>query len=127
MMARVPELQRLRPDHARALLIFEQENRAYFAASVPDRGDDYFASFDARHTQLLAEQAAGLIIFHVLVGADDEVIGRVNLVDVADSAAELGFRIAEAAAGHGLATSAVRQVCNLAVEEYQLTTLRAPC
>ncbi|MEV4065036.1 hypothetical protein [Nonomuraea dietziae] len=40
----MPELQRLRSDHASALLAFERENRAYFAASIPDRGDAYFAS-----------------------------------------------------------------------------------
>ncbi|MEU5749502.1 GNAT family N-acetyltransferase, partial [Streptomyces sp. NPDC047726] len=28
---------------------FERENRAYFSASIPDRGDDYFSGFDVRH------------------------------------------------------------------------------
>src|SRR5688572_7723589 len=37
----MPELQRLRLGHAPALLAFEQANRAYLAASIPDRGDDY--------------------------------------------------------------------------------------
>lgn len=97
----MPEIQLLRPGHAPALLAFEQENRAYFAASVPDRGDDYFVRFDERHRALLAEQAAGVCYFHVLVGADDEVLGRVNLVDVAEGGAELGYRIAERATGRG--------------------------
>ncbi|MGW2558459.1 GNAT family N-acetyltransferase [Streptomyces sp. NPDC001514] len=121
----MPELQRLRLDHAPALLAFEQENRAYFAASIPDRGDDYFTEFDARHSDLLDEQAAGLHYFHVLVGSGGDVLGRVNLVDVAEGSAELGYRIAEKAAGQGLATSAVRQVCLLAAAEYGLTALRA--
>ncbi|MEV6398727.1 GNAT family N-acetyltransferase [Streptomyces sp. NPDC051907] len=121
----MPGLQLLRPDHAPALLAFEQENRAYFAASVPDRGDAYFADFDARHSALLEEQAAGTCFFHLLVGDDGEVLGRVNLVDVADSAAEIGFRIAEKATGKGLATAAVREALKLAATEYGLTTLRA--
>ncbi|GHC61421.1 GNAT family N-acetyltransferase [Streptomyces flavofungini] len=121
----MPELQRLRPDHAPALLAFERENRAYFAASVPDRGDAYFAEFDARHAALLAEQETGACHFHVLVGGDGEIFGRVNLVDVADGAAELGYRIAEKAARQGLATSAVEKVCALAATEYGLTSLRA--
>lgn len=120
-----PQLQPLRPDHAPALLAFERANRAWFAASVPDRGDAYFAGFEERHRELLAEQAAGVCRFHVLVGAGGEVLGRVNLVDLADGAAELGYRIARRAAGRGLATSAVRQVCVLAVERYGLTRLRA--
>ncbi|WP_405657504.1 GNAT family N-acetyltransferase [Streptomyces sp. RK9] len=121
----MPELQRLRPDHAPALLAFERENRAYFAASVPDRGDAYFAEFDARHAALLAEQESGDCHFHVLVGGDGEIFGRVNLVDVAEGSAELGYRIAEKAARQGLATSAVEKVCALAATEYGLTSLRA--
>ncbi|MGO4759286.1 GNAT family N-acetyltransferase, partial [Streptomyces sp. 2MCAF27] len=38
-------LERLRADHAPALLAFERENRAYFARSIPDRGDSYFTEF----------------------------------------------------------------------------------
>ncbi|WP_405687625.1 GNAT family N-acetyltransferase [Streptomyces sp. NBC_00057] len=121
----MPELQRLRADHAPALLAFEQENRAFFAASVPDRGDDYFARFDARHAALLAEQAAGLCHFHLLVDTEGEILGRFNLVDVADGSADLGFRIAEKATRRGLATATVRQLCTLAATEYGLTTLRA--
>ncbi|WP_051854783.1 GNAT family N-acetyltransferase [Streptomyces sp. NRRL B-1347] len=121
----MPELQRLRADHAPALLAFERENRAYFAASVPDRGDAYFAEFDERHRALLAEQETGACHFHVVVGGDGEILGRVNLVDVADGSADLGYRIAKKATNQGLATSVVRQVCVLAATEYGLTSLRA--
>ncbi|MFI2202615.1 GNAT family N-acetyltransferase [Streptomyces sp. NPDC020192] len=121
----MPELQPLRPDHAPALLAFEQENRAYFAASVPDRGDEYFARFDEMLRARLAEQETGTCFFHVVTGADGDVLGRVNLVDVADGGADLGYRIAERAAGRGLATWAVREVAALAAERYGLTVLRA--
>ncbi|GHE28936.1 GNAT family N-acetyltransferase [Streptomyces capitiformicae] len=121
----MPELQLLRPDHAPALLAFERENRAYFAASIPDRGEEYFARFDERHRDLLAEQEAGVCYFHVLVGPEGEVLGRVNLVDVADGSADLGYRIAQRAAGRGLATLAVRKMCGLAADKYGLTALRA--
>jgi [ribosomal protein S5]-alanine N-acetyltransferase len=121
----MPEIQRVRLDHAPALLAFEQENRAYFAASIPDRGDDYFTHFDARHRALLAEQAAGVHFYHVLVEADGAVVGRINLFDVTESTAQLGFRIAEKSAGQGLAQRAVLQICDIAVAEYGLTTLVA--
>ncbi|MFJ9112322.1 GNAT family N-acetyltransferase [Streptomyces sp. NPDC102283] len=117
-------ISRLRADHAEALLAFERENRAYFAASIPDRGDDYFAAFAERHRELLAEQDAGLHHFH-LIEDDDGVLGRINLLGVRENSAELGYRIAEKAAGRGLATWAVQQVCALAVREYGLTALRA--
>src|SRR5579872_14730 len=121
----MPDLQLLRLDHAPALLAFERENRAYFAASIPDRGDEFFAEFDTRHAQLLAEQAAGTAYFHLLVAAGGEVVGRVNLIEVADGSAELGYRIAQKAAGQGLATAAVRKVRELAATEYGLSRLRA--
>lgn len=121
----MPELQRLRADHAPALLSFEQENRAFFAASIPDRGDDYFTRFAARHEALLTEQAAGTCHFHLLVAENGEVLGRFNLVDAADDTAELGFRLAEKATGHGLATAAVRRLFTLCTTTYALTTLRA--
>lgn len=121
----MPDLQLLRLDHASALLAFERENRAYFAASIPDRGDEFFASFDTRYAQLLAWQAAGTDYFHLLVAEGGEVVGRVNLVEVADGSAELGYRIAQKVAGQGLATAAVRKVCELAATEYGLTRLRA--
>jgi ribosomal-protein-alanine N-acetyltransferase len=121
----MPALERLTAAHATALLAFEQENRAYFAASVPDRGDAYFTDFATRLGARLDEQAAGLCHFHVLVDSSGAIVGRVNLVDVADQSAELGFRIAESAAGAGLATAAVRQMCDRAATHYGLTALRA--
>src|SRR5215475_8187056 len=94
-----PDLQLVRPEHAPALLAFERENRAYFAASIPDRGEEFFAEFEARHARLLASQAAGTDYFHVLVAEDGEVLGRVNLMNVADGSAELGYRFAQKATG----------------------------
>ena len=92
-------MERLRLDHRDALLTFERDNRGYFTTSISDRGDDYFAHFDEGLRALLDEQATGVCHFHVLVDENGEIVGRVNLFDVADGAAALGFRIAEKAAG----------------------------
>ncbi len=121
----MPELQLLRRDHEAALLAFELENRAYFAASVPDRGDAYFAEYASRHGEMLASQAEGTDYFHVLVAEDGAIVGRVNLFEVAGGEAALGFRIAERAAGQGVATAAVRETCALAAAWYGLKSLRA--
>lgn len=121
----MPDLQLVRLDHAPALLAFERENRAYFAAVIPDRGDSFFTEFDMRHAQLLTRQAAGTDYFHLLVVEGGEVVGRVNLVEVAGGSAELGYRIAQKAVGQGLATAAVCKMRELAATEYGLTKLRA--
>ena len=76
------ELTRLRADHAAEVLVFERANRAYFAASVSDRGDDFFDQFTDRYAALLAEQEAGVCAFYVLVAEDGAVLGRFNLFDI---------------------------------------------
>ncbi|MFI9181642.1 GNAT family N-acetyltransferase [Streptomyces goshikiensis] len=118
-------LVRLRAGHADALLAFERENREYFARTVPDRGDAYFAEFASRHRALLAEQDAGACHFHLVVTDRGDLVGRVNLVDVEEGSAELGYRIGEHAAGRGVATAAVREVCRLAGPSYGLSALTA--
>ncbi|WP_053204804.1 GNAT family N-acetyltransferase [Jiangella muralis] len=121
----MPELQRLHADHAPAVLAFELANRAYFAASISDRGDAYFERFAERFHALLAEQEAGVCAFYVLVDADGSVLGRFNLVDLEDGAATLGYRVAQHVTGRGVATATVRELCRLAASRHGLRTLRA--
>ena len=59
----MPELQRLDAGHAPAVLAFELANRAYFAASISDRGDEFYDKFTDRHSALLAEQESGICAF----------------------------------------------------------------
>jgi [ribosomal protein S5]-alanine N-acetyltransferase len=120
----VPELQRLRTDHAPAVLAFELANRAYFATFISDRGDEFFDHFDEPYNALLAEQDTGTCVFHVLVGEDGAVLGRFNLVDLEDGTAELGYRVAQHVAGRGVATATVQELCRRAAAEYGLRTLR---
>ncbi|MFF6999057.1 GNAT family N-acetyltransferase [Streptomyces sp. NPDC008313] len=121
----MPELKRLHSSHAPAVLAFELANRAYFAASVSDRGDDYFDRFADRYDALLAEQEAGVCAFHVLVAEDGSVLGRFNLVDFEDHAAELGYRVAQHVTGRGVATATVQELCRRAATRYGLRVLRA--
>lgn len=121
----VPELQRLDADHAAAVLGFEQANRAYFAASISDRGEDYFDAFTDRHNAMLAEQEAGLGAFYVLVSDDGSVLGRFNLYDIEDGSANVGYRVAQRAAGRGLATATLEELCRLAADRHGLRTLEA--
>jgi ribosomal-protein-alanine N-acetyltransferase len=121
----VPELQRLHAGHAPAVLAFELANRAYFAASISDRGDEFYDQFTERHSALLAEQEAGICAFYVLVAEDGSVLGRFNLYGVGDGTAKLGYRVAQHVAGRGVATAAVRELCRLAAARHGLRTLRA--
>lgn len=121
----MPDLQQLSTDHAPAVLSFELANRAYFARFISDRGDGFFDQFDSRLDALLAEQDAGICAFYVLVAADGSVIGRFNLYDLVDGSAEVGYRVAESAAGRGVATAALQRLCVLARDSHGLRTLTA--
>jgi [ribosomal protein S5]-alanine N-acetyltransferase len=121
----VPELQPLRAGHAPAVLAFERANRAYFAGSISDRGDEFFDQFTERYNALLAEQEAGSCACYVLVGEDGSVLGRFNLYDIQAGTAELGYRVAQHVAGRGVATATVRELCRLVAAQYGLRTLRA--
>ena len=121
----MPELQRLHAGHAPAVLAFELANRAYFAAFISDRGDEFFDQFTDRHAALLAEQEAGIGAFYVLVAEDGSVLGRFNLYRFEDGTAELGYRVAQHVAGRGVATATVRELCRLAAARYGLRTLKA--
>ena len=121
----MPKLQQLRADHAEAVLAFELANRAYFAASISDRGDEYFDQFADRQRAMLAEQEAGAGAYYVLVADDGSVLGRFNLYRIGDGTAELGYRVAQHAAGRGVATATVRDLCQLAAERHGLRALTA--
>ena len=121
----MPDLQRLDAGHAPAVLAFELANRAYFAASISDRGDEFFDKFTDGYSAVLAQQEAGICAFYVLVAEDGSVLGRFNLYNLEDGTAELGYRVAEHVAGRGVATATVRELCRLAAARHGLRTLKA--
>lgn len=118
-------LELLQARHVDAVLAFEVANRAYFARSISDRGDAYFETFADGYAELLADQAAGGGAYYVLVDDDGEVLGRFNLILGDDGVATLGYRVAERAAGRGVATATVAELCGLAAERHGVRTARA--
>jgi ribosomal-protein-alanine N-acetyltransferase len=119
------ELQPLGDGHQTAVLAFERENRAYFTRFISDRGDSYFEEFAERHGELLADQQSGIGAFFVLVDADGAVAGRFNLYNIHGQTADVGYRIAEWAAGRGVATSGLRTLCQVARDDLGLRRLTA--
>jgi [ribosomal protein S5]-alanine N-acetyltransferase len=119
------ELELLGAGHADAVLAFELENREFFARTVSDRGDAFFSDYASHHELLLKEQTLGTCKFHVLVDGGDAVVGRLNLYDLMQGTADLGYRIAERASGSGVATAAVLKLCEMSAGQYELHRLRA--
>jgi len=73
------------------MLDFELANRAYFAASIPDRVDEFYEHFTERHQAVVTQHQAGVGAYHVLVTGDGSVLGRFNLHFIEDRCAELGL------------------------------------
>jgi ribosomal-protein-alanine N-acetyltransferase len=121
----MPELELLRPDHEGRVLAFERENRRYFAASISDRDDEFFEHYPQRHRELLAEQRAGKRACYVRLADDGAIVGRFNLAFVEEGVAEVGYRVAQRAAGQGVATAGVRELCLLAASRHGVRKLRA--
>lgn len=107
------------PGDAAAIIAFELENRAFFAQSVPYRGDDYFdrGTMERFLAEVEAEQARGECFLYLVRRPDGELVGRVNLVDVDQSTASLGYRIGARFGGQGYATEAVRLALTEAVKQ----------
>lgn len=106
-------------------MAFELANRAFFATTISDRGDAYFAHFTERHNDLLADQEAGVGAYYVLIDGDASVLGRFNLEFGPPGTAVLGYRVAQHACGRGVATATVRDLCHLAATRHGVRTLKA--
>ena len=61
----------------------------------------------------------------MLLDDDGSVLGRFNLYDIKDGAAEVGYRVAKRVAGRGVATAGVRGLCRLAASEHGARRPRA--
>lgn len=101
--------------HAAPLERFELANRAFFAAAVGDRGDTFFEDFADRLAALVEENQRGTSLFFVIVDANGEILGRVNLSDIDQpDVTELGFRVSEHAQGLGVASTSVKAALEVA-------------
>ena len=119
----------LKESDSKDLLQFELENRRYFAASVSDRGDDYFSNFQTIMADKIEEQKRGDCQYYLARNSSGDIIGRVNLRGIGMQAnlrtASLGYRIGEIFCGKGYATLAVSLVCEKAKCELNIHQLKA--
>ncbi|MEU4922165.1 GNAT family protein [Streptomyces parvus] len=105
-------------------------NRAYMRRWEPVRPEVFYTveGQAARLTALLADRDAGRAAPWVLADADDRVIGGFTLSAIERGPfrnGRLGYWVAEDHAGRGLATAAVRAVCEEARDRLGLHRVEA--
>ncbi|WP_321889851.1 GNAT family N-acetyltransferase [Paraburkholderia bannensis] len=114
---------------ADALLAFEIDNRAYFEHWINARSAAYYSLAAVREaianaqTDIDKDRA-----YQYLVCSGDEIVGRVNLVDVARpyfNRATLGYRIGSQFAGQGYASQAVALALECAATHLRLSRVEA--
>jgi len=93
--------------------LFEEANRAYFAVSITDRGDEFTSSSPSNTARFWPSKTLGCSSF-MCSWTGTGTVGRFNLYDLVDGTAEVGYRVAEQVAGRGVATSTLRKLCRLA-------------
>lgn len=122
-------IRTLQRGDAGRLLQFEQDNRHWFEQHIAARDEAFYSPNGVReHIELfLDDYAKGSLDPCVIVGQDGALIGRANLrhIDRHAGTAEIGYRIAQAQVGMGLATAAVRYLIGLARSSWQLRQLHA--
>lgn len=112
-----------------ALLAFELANRDWFERHVAPRGDDFYTPCGVRAhiASCLDGLEQGTWHACLIVDAAGTILGRANLKEIDRQAgtAEIGYRLAEHAAGKGLATLVVRDLGALAASQWRLRQLTA--
>ena len=123
------DIRLLEESDSKDLLQFELENRRYFAASVSDRGDDYFSNFQTLLAERIEEQERGQCRYYLVRNSSGDIVGRVNLRNIEMQAncrtASLGYRIGERFCQKGYATLAVSLLCEKAKCELNIDQLTA--
>lgn len=104
-------------------------DRRFLAPFEPVRDDDYFTEAGqlAIVTRTLQQCAEGVTAAYV-IHDDDRLVGRITLSEIVRGplqSCSLGYWVAEASNGHGLATGAVRDVLGLAFTDLRLHRVQA--
>jgi ribosomal-protein-alanine N-acetyltransferase len=113
-----------------ALFAFELANRAFFEAHINARAAGYYSVDGVTQAiQTAIDDVAADRGYQFLVkSADGEILGRINLRDVARGevpSATLGYRIAAAHGGQGHASAAVRMLLDIAFAPLGLRRIAA--
>lgn len=114
----------------RGLLKFENDNRSFFEESCISRGDKYYEenNFKEILKELIKDQEKGIHYMYLIKDDNDEIVGRINLVEIIRgnmNKAELGYRIAKAHTGQGYGKKSTELILSEALNIHKLHRIEA--
>jgi ribosomal-protein-alanine N-acetyltransferase len=125
-----PVTRPLTLDDAPALAALLNDSREFFAPWDPLRDESFFTAEGQREvlSALLGRKALGLMLPQVIVNEHGAVAGRITLDSITRGAYQscgMGYWVAPADNGRGLATAAVAEVVRIAFDELGLHRVEA--
>jgi len=121
-------IRTLQADDASALLEFEKMNRHWFERYILPRAENIYTEEGiVEHVNECLSDFAACKMHPSLILDNGKIIGRANLkdIDLMQGTTEVGYRIAEAYVGRGIATHALRHLMTLAYDKWHLKRLLA--
>jgi ribosomal-protein-alanine N-acetyltransferase len=105
-------------------------NRSFLAPWEPVRDDSFFTADGQRAVirAALDQYQQGIRLPHVILGDGGQLAGRINLNEIVRGpfqSCHLGYWVAAAHNGRGLATAAVREIVRVAFKELRLHRIEA--
>jgi ribosomal-protein-alanine N-acetyltransferase len=123
------EIRTLHHNDAPHLLAFELRNRAWFERHVEAREPAFYTPDGVREhiANYLEGYARGCWHPCLAFDASGAVVGRANLkdIDAHTRSAEVGYRIGQDQAGHGIATQLLEHLVTIARTQWDLASLTA--
>ena len=118
------------PDDAPILAELLQVNRDFLAPWEPSRPDSYFTVAGQRSDiqDALDRHAFGMTLPHVILDESGQVVGGIALNGIVRGSVQschVGYWVAAAHNGRGVATAAVREIKRVAFEELGLHRIQA--
>lgn len=110
---------------------FEVDNKEYFEETLLARPQGYFEmeSYLEIMKEIIDEQNKGLCHMHIIRDEEGKMIGRINLSSFKDDNDQLiwalGYRMDQNENGKGYCSKAVKEVLELAKEEYKIKKIMA--
>lgn len=109
-------------EHAPTLLTFEQKNRGWFELHITPREEDFYTLLGVQThiAELLLDQTLNRAYSTLLLDRHDNLVGRVNLANIHQGKAFLGYRLGKSWVKKGLAKKGVK----LMIEQAKILKLK---